>query len=80
MHATVFKTIDVRPLLAHGTEPLDVIRARLESLAVGEGLTVIAPFLPAPLVEMLRSEGWWASIERRSDGWAVSFSRDEATR
>ena len=80
MHATVFKTIDVRPLLAHGTEPLDAIRARLESLAAGEGLTVIAPFLPAPLIEMLRSEGWWASIERRSDGWAVNFSRDDATR
>ncbi|MBL9199571.1 MAG: DUF2249 domain-containing protein [Opitutaceae bacterium] len=76
MHATVFKTLDVRPLLAHGAEPLDAIRARLESLAAGEGLTVIAPFLPAPLIELLRSEGWWASIERRSDGWAVNFWRD----
>lgn len=80
MHATVFKTLDVRPLLAAGREPLGAIRARLESLAAGEGLTVIAPFLPAPLIELLRSEGWQASIERRAEGWAVRFSRDDAAR
>ncbi|MEY2880747.1 MAG: hypothetical protein RLZZ15_3127 [Verrucomicrobiota bacterium] len=77
MPSPVFKTLDVRPLLAHGTEPLDAIRARLESLAAGEGLTVIAPFLPAPLIELLRSEGWGATVERRGDGaWAVKFWRD----
>jgi uncharacterized protein (DUF2249 family) len=77
MPALIFKTLDVRPLLAHGTEPLGVIRARLEALPAGEGLTVIAPFLPAPLIELLRSEGWWATIERRGDGaWAANFWRD----
>lgn len=74
--ATVFKTLDVRPLLAHGVEPLVEIRARLDALAAGEGLTVVAPFLPAPLIELLRSEGWWASIERRGDAWAANFWRD----
>jgi uncharacterized protein (DUF2249 family) len=76
MPAPVFKTVDVRPLLAHGTEPLAVIRARLESLPAGEGLTVIAPFLPAPLIELLRSEGYWATIERRGNVWAANFWRD----
>ncbi len=80
MPATVFKALDVRPLLAQGKEPLTAIRARLEALAPGEGLTVIAPFLPAPLIELLRSEGWWAAIERRGDGWAVNFTRADAAR
>ncbi len=77
MQATIFKTLDVRSLLADGKEPLAVIRARLEALPAGQGLVVIAPFLPAPLIELLRSEGWSATVERRGDGaWSAKFWRD----
>ncbi|MBL9186773.1 MAG: DUF2249 domain-containing protein [Opitutaceae bacterium] len=76
MSAPVFKNLDVRPLLAQGIEPLAEIRARLDALSAGQGLTVIAPFLPAPLIELLRSEGYSASIERRGEGWAAHFWRD----
>ena len=55
---TKFKTLDVRPLLAKGTEPFSVIRSRVDALKAGEGLTVIAPFLPSPLIEKLHSEGF----------------------
>ena len=41
-----FKRLDVRPLIAKGTEPFATIRARVDALKAGEGLTVIAPFLP----------------------------------
>ncbi|MDP3070527.1 MAG: DUF2249 domain-containing protein [Opitutaceae bacterium] len=76
MPATAFRVLNVRPLIAHGVDPLGEIRARLAALPAGQGLTVLAPFLPAPLIELLRSEGYWASIERRSDGWAAHFWRD----
>lgn len=73
------KTFDVRPLLARGGEPFPAIRARVDALAPGEGLTVVAPFLPAPLVELLRSEGFASTLERRVDGaWAVTFTRGAA--
>ena len=37
---------------------------------------LIAPFMPAPLIELLKSEGFGSSLERRPDGsWAVSFWR-----
>lgn len=72
-----FKILDVRPLLARGAEPLAAIRGRLEALPAGGGLIVVAPFLPAPLIELLRSEGWSATVERRGDGaWAAKFWRD----
>lgn len=74
-----FKTLDVRRNLAGGEEPLPLIRARVDSLKPGQGLTVVAPFMPAPLIELLKSEGFQSTVERRLDGaWAVNFWRDSA--
>jgi uncharacterized protein (DUF2249 family) len=76
MDTSRFKSFDVRPLLARGEEPLSLIRTRVDSLLPGEGITIIAPFMPAPLVEVLQSEGFSTTLERRRDGvWAVSFWR-----
>jgi uncharacterized protein (DUF2249 family) len=62
-----------------GEEPFALIRENIDSLKAGQGLTVIAPFLPAPLIELLKGEGFQATLERCSDGgWRVSFSRPEA--
>ncbi len=73
-----FKVMDVRPLIAKGAEPFTTIRARVDTLKAGEGLTVIAPFLPAPLIEKLGSEGYRSRVQHQPDGaWAVNFWRDE---
>ncbi|MEO8439979.1 MAG: DUF2249 domain-containing protein [Spartobacteria bacterium] len=74
----VFKKLDVRPLLAKGVEPLSTIRARVDALKKDEGLTVIAPFLPSPLIEKLGSEGFQSRVERQvGDGWIVHFWRED---
>ena len=74
-----FKTLDVRPLIAKGTEPFVTIRSRVDALKPDEGLTVIAPFLPSPLIEKLNSEGFRSTAQHQPDGaWAVNFWRDEA--
>ncbi len=74
-----FKVLDVRSLLAEGAEPFPLIRERVDALAPGQGLTVVAPFLPAPLIELLKSEGFESTMERRTDGaWAVNFWRETA--
>lgn len=72
-----FKSFDVRPHLARGEEPFDLIRSRVDVLkAGGEGVTIVAPFMPAPLIELLKSEGFQSTMERRADGaWAVNFWR-----
>lgn len=73
----VFKKLDVRPLIAKGIEPFATIRERLGSLKEGEGLTVIAPFLPSPLIEKLGSEGFHSRVERQiGGGWSVHFWRE----
>jgi len=77
MSAVKFKILDVRPMLAQGVEPFSEIRRRVDALAPGGGLTIVAPFLPAPLIEKLKSEGFASRVERRTDGgWAASFWRD----
>jgi uncharacterized protein (DUF2249 family) len=76
MNPVVFKTFDVRPHLARGEEPFPLIRARVDALGAGQGVTIVAPFMPAPLIELLQSEGFQATMEHRADGaWAVSFLR-----
>ena len=73
-----FKMLDVRPMHAKGAEPFGVIRAKIDTLKAEEGLTVIAPFLPSPLIEKLRSEGFQSSAARHSGGaWAVNFWRED---
>ncbi len=77
MSSLKFKTLDIRPLIARGEEPFAAIRAQVDKLTAGHGLTVVAPFLPAPLIELLKAEGFQSNFERRADGaWAVGFWRD----
>ena len=67
-----FKRFDVRPLLARGEEPFPAIRARVEGLKAGDGIIIVAPFLPSPLIEKLASEGFGSKVERGSGtDWLV---------
>jgi uncharacterized protein (DUF2249 family) len=74
--ARKFKTLDVRPILARGVEPFSKIRESVDALRSNEGLSVIAPFLPSPLIEKLGSEGFQSRVERQvGGGWTVHFWR-----
>jgi len=72
-----FKTLDVRPVIAKGIEPFSTIRGRIDQLGADEGLSVIAPFLPSPLIEKLASEGFQSRVEHHSGFWITHFWRDE---
>lgn len=74
----MFKKLDVRPLIARGVEPFATIRSNVDTLKPGQGLTVLTPFLPSPLIEKLKSEGFQSKAHHQLDGgWAVNFWRDE---
>ena len=76
--ARKFKTLDVRPILACGVEPFSKIRESVDALRLNEGLSVIAPFLPSPLIEKLGSEGFQSRVERQvGGGWTVHFWREK---
>jgi uncharacterized protein (DUF2249 family) len=76
--AAKFRALDVRPILARGLDPFGKIRATVDTLKEGEGLSVTAPFLPAPLIEKLGSEGFRWRVEHLPGGaWVTHFWRDE---
>ena len=62
-----------------GIEPFPEIRQRVDALKPGEGLILIAPFLPSPLIEKLGSEGFASKLERGcGTDWIVYFWRETA--
>lgn len=68
------RELDVRPLIAAGDEPFAAIMAATDALAPGEGLRLIAPFRPAPLMSVMANGGFGAADRRREDGaWEVTF-------
>ncbi len=72
-----FKRFDVRSLLAKGVEPFPEVRRRADDLKPAEGLIVVAPFLPSPLIELLGSEGFRSKVERgQGSDWLVYFWRE----
>ena len=74
---TQFKRFDVRDMLSRGVEPFPEIRKRVDALKAGEGLIVVAPFLPSPLIEKLNSEGFASKLERgKGADWLVYFWRE----
>jgi len=74
-----FKRFDVREMLSRGVEPFPEIHQRVSALKADEGLIVVAPFLPSPLVEKLTSEGFSSKVERGNGAdWMVYFWRTAA--
>jgi hypothetical protein len=71
-----FKRFDVRDLLRDGIKPFPEIRKRVSALTDEQGLIIVAPFLPSPLIELLGSEGFRSKVERGDAGsWIVYFWR-----
>lgn len=70
------RTLDVRPILSRGEEPFSAIMQAVVDLGPSDTLLLVSPFLPSPLIEKLRSEGFSARPERGSDGaWRTFFVR-----
>ncbi len=74
-----FKRLDVREMLRQGIEPCSPIVARVDELKADEGLIIVAPFLPSPLIERLGSQGFSSKVERGTGtDWLVYFWREAA--
>lgn len=72
-----FKRFDVRELLRDGIEPFPEIRKRVDALKPDEGIIIVAPFLPSPLIEKFGSEGFASKVERGAGSdWIVYLWRE----
>ncbi len=73
-----FKRFDVRELIGRGVEPLPEILERAGQLQPTEGLIIVAPFLPSPLIERLGADGFVSKVERgQGADWIIYFWRED---
>lgn len=58
----IARTFDARPVIASGGHPLTKVMQDLPALAEGKSYELITPFLPVPLLDMVKSNGYqvWA--------------------
>lgn len=59
--------LDVRPILAMGEEPFDVIMNTANEIEPGGSLEVTAPFEPLPLYEVMARRGFAHATDVRSE-------------
>lgn len=72
-----FKRFDVREMIRSGVEPFPEILKRVSALGSEDGMIVVAPFLPSPLIERLAGEGFVSKVERgQGADWLVYFWRE----
>lgn len=70
--ARFIESLDVRPLLSEGRDPLDTILAALERLPATGILKLTAPFRPSPLLLLLSGRGYRASAREEAPAvWRV---------
>jgi hypothetical protein len=74
--SNVIKTIDIREMINHGEQPVHEVLGQLQSIRSTEILEVIAPFVPAPLLDKSLSLGFRHWLEKRGpDEYHVFFIR-----
>jgi hypothetical protein len=75
--ARIVRRVDIRPMLDAGEKPLGRILKDLSEMPAGQVYQLTAPFVPAPLVDRARAEGfqvWWKHSE--GDVVEVYFFRE----
>jgi hypothetical protein len=75
--ARVVADLDAKGMLAAGEQPVHQVLADLKALGPGDIYKLVAPFMPAPLVDKASSLGFahWVS-QRDEQEWVVYFCRE----
>ena len=71
--SAIVGSLDVRPVIDAGRNPMGDVRKRLNSLAEGEIFELIAPFVPAPLIDQTRARGFKAWSEERDQDCVITY-------
>ena len=75
--ARVVAELDARSMLATGEQPVNQVIADLQALDQGEIYRLVAPFLPAPLVDKASSLGFAHWVTQKDDQeFVIYFCRE----
>ncbi|MGH7118039.1 MAG: DUF2249 domain-containing protein [Acetobacteraceae bacterium] len=80
MSETPSFTLDVRPTLRAGGEPMAEIMQAVTRLAPGQTLRLLATFEPIPLYHVLGRKGFsHSAVHHGTDDWEILFTPDPST-
>ena len=72
----VSQTIDIREMLNKGEQPVHEVLATIKKLNENEILEIIAPFIPAPLIDKTLSLNYKHWLDKKAEGeYRVYFSK-----
>lgn len=70
----LWRVLDVRAIMLSGAAPFERIMATVGELGSGDGLRLITPFKPEPLMHAMRERGYDATVIAMEDGaWETRF-------
>lgn len=74
--ASITGSIDIREMLNRGEQPVHEVLSALKQLGDADILEVIAPFVPAPLLDKSLSLGYRHWVDKKGDGeYRVYFAK-----
>jgi hypothetical protein len=65
---TVARSLDARPVIAGGGHPLEQVLKELKELPAGSIYLLITPFLPAPLLDLVKKQGHQVWSRKNDEG------------
>ena len=72
---SVVDSIDIRLMLEQGEQPLHEVLSSLRKIKSGNILKLVAPFLPAPLIDKSLSLGFQHWVDKKNDEYHLYFIR-----
>ena len=64
----IAQSMDARPMLDRGEQPISKVMADCKNLKAGEIYELTTPFLPAPLIDAARKQGYLTWSKQEGDG------------
>ena len=75
--ADIFLTLDAKPMLDAGEHPVAQVMEDLKQMPHGKIYVLLAPFVPAPLIDKATSLGFKHWLDQRdSSNYTVYFEHD----
>lgn len=73
----ITRRVDADALLAAGKSPLALVNQEAGGLAAGDILEVTVAFLPSPLIEALRKQGYRCAVQEAGEGYRLLVTRGQ---
>jgi hypothetical protein len=64
----IVQSLDARPMLERGEQPINKVFADCKNLRVGEIFELTTPFLPAPLIDAAKEKGYLSWSKKEGEG------------